>query len=183
MQLSIIGSDIFYILPCCGFFFIFIFVGDWAPVNFCPRITVLKILYTLAGGPRLQPIEPIGFWCLMPLSAIFQLYHDDQFKWWKKPEYPERTTDHGQATGKLYHIMLHRVYLAWEGLELTTLVVIGTDCVGSCKSNCNYDHDHDGILLIDKNVKYSYVVQTNLNHEIQLPYDHDHDVPFYNLHK
>jgi hypothetical protein len=25
---------------------------------------------------------------------------------WKKPEYPERTTDHGQATGKLYHLRL-----------------------------------------------------------------------------
>ena len=24
----------------------------------------------------------------------------------KKPEYPERTTDHGQATGKLYHLQL-----------------------------------------------------------------------------
>jgi hypothetical protein len=23
------------------------------------------------------------------------------FQWWKKPEYPERSTDHGQATGKL----------------------------------------------------------------------------------
>jgi len=39
----------------------------------------------------------------MPLSAIFQLYHGDQFYWWKKPEYPERTTDQGQATGKLYN--------------------------------------------------------------------------------
>jgi hypothetical protein len=29
-----------------------------------------------------------------------------QFQWWKKPEYPERTTDHGQATGKLYHLRL-----------------------------------------------------------------------------
>jgi hypothetical protein len=24
----------------------------------------------------------------------------------EKPEYPERTTDHGQATGKLYHMGL-----------------------------------------------------------------------------
>ena len=48
----------------------------------------------------------IWFWCLTPLSAIFQLYHGDQFKWWKKPEYPERTTDHGQATDKLYHLRL-----------------------------------------------------------------------------
>jgi len=27
-------------------------------------------------------------------------------KWWKKPEHPERTTDHGQATGNLYHLRL-----------------------------------------------------------------------------
>jgi hypothetical protein len=26
--------------------------------------------------------------------------------WWKKPEYPESTTDHEQATGKLYHLPL-----------------------------------------------------------------------------
>jgi hypothetical protein len=42
----------------------------------------------------------------MPLSAIFQLYHGDQFLWWKKWEHPKRTTDHGQATGKLYHLQL-----------------------------------------------------------------------------
>jgi len=31
------------------------------------------------------------------------------------------------------------------GIELTTLVVIGTDWIGSCKPNynTNYDHDHD----------------------------------------
>ena len=26
--------------------------------------------------------------------------------WWRKPEYPRRTTDHGQAIGKLYHLRL-----------------------------------------------------------------------------
>jgi hypothetical protein len=29
----------------------------------------------------------------------------------------------------------HNVYIAWEGFELTTLVVIGIDCIGSYKSN------------------------------------------------
>jgi hypothetical protein len=42
--------------------------------------------------------------------ATFQQYFSyimaTSFKWWKKPEYPERTTDHGQATGKLYHLRL-----------------------------------------------------------------------------
>ena len=32
-------------------------------------------------------------------------------------------------------IMLYQVHLAWAGFQLTTLVVIGTDCTGSCKSN------------------------------------------------
>ena len=46
------------------------------------------------------------FGVLTPLSTIFQLYHGDQFQWWRKPEYLERTTDHGQATGKLYHLRM-----------------------------------------------------------------------------
>ena len=40
------------------------------------------------------------------ISAIFPLYHGDQFYWWRMPEYPERTIDLGQATGKLYHLRL-----------------------------------------------------------------------------
>ena len=53
-------------------------------------------------------------WYVTSLSTIFQLYRGDRFYWWRKPQYTEKTTDLSQVT---------------------TLVVIGTDCTGSCKSN------------------------------------------------
>jgi hypothetical protein len=78
----------------------------------------------------------IVFVCLMVFNVTFN--NISAISWQtvlllEETEGPRENHDLSQVTDKLFHIILYT--LPWSRFELTTSVAIGTDCIGSCKSN------------------------------------------------
>ena len=69
---------------------------------------------------------------LTPLSTMLKLYHGGQFYWWSTRKKPP-------TCRKSLTIFITKCCIEyaspWTGFELTTLVMIGIDCIGNSKSN------------------------------------------------
>ena len=73
-----------------------------------------------------------GFGCLTLLSTIIQSYHGSQFYWWRKPEYPEKTTDLPQGI-HWENVKIKKIY-HFGGGSFWPLFILKKACMSQLKS-------------------------------------------------
>jgi hypothetical protein len=91
-------------------------VTDWC--NIIPA-TIIPILYR------------VGFIVAFMLMLLNATFNNISVISWRTIGGGNRRNHRPVAS----HIMLYGVHLAWSGFELAMLVMIGTDCIDSYKSN------------------------------------------------
>jgi hypothetical protein len=124
-----VDRSLVFCAMCCRWLFVLCpsIYGFWLPLwyhqtclnlwNYNLYKYVLCHLLLCLKRDRLNLWWLVGLLCLTPLSTIFQLYHDGQLYRWRKPKYPEKTTNLSQVFDKRYHIMLYRWHLAMNGVR------------------------------------------------------------------
>ena len=65
--------------------------------------------------------------------------------------------DLSQVNDKLYHIILHTS--PWSRIGLRAIVVIGSDCIGSCKSKLIYDLDQENPCNIEYYLSFKVLLK------------------------
>ena len=92
-------------------------------------------LYSVVG--LTYSFNEIGWvWCVMVLNATFNKI--SVISWWSVLLVEETEIPGENCRKSLTNFITqycNEYTSPWAGFELTTLVVIGTDCTGSCKSN------------------------------------------------
>ena len=91
----------------------------------------------------------------------FQLYRGAQFYWWVNQSTGVKPpTCHKALT--IFITMLYRVHLAISGIQTHNVVVIGTDCTGSCKSNYHMITATMALNWIELSIALVQAVSSNL---------------------